>query len=54
MPLLQAALFPRVLYYDIFTVVEDQAHLVLEHALRERFVAYYGGAVPTGLDVSAR
>jgi hypothetical protein len=35
-----------VLYYDIFTVVEDQAHLVLEHALRERFLDFYGGAVP--------
>ncbi len=35
-----------VLYYDIFTVVEDQAHLVLEHALRERFLDFYSGAVP--------
>jgi hypothetical protein len=36
-----------VLYYDIFTIVEDQAHLVLEFALRERFLAFYDGAVPT-------
>jgi hypothetical protein len=35
-----------VLHYDIFTVVEDQTYLVLEHALRERFVDFYGGAVP--------
>src|SRR5213079_691260 len=35
-----------VLCYDIFTIVEDQAHLVLEFALRERFLAFYDGAVP--------
>jgi hypothetical protein len=35
-----------VLNYDIFTIVEDQAHLVLEHALRERFLDFYNGAVP--------
>jgi hypothetical protein len=35
-----------VLYYDIYTIVEDQAHLVLEFALRERFLAFYNGAVP--------
>ena len=35
-----------VFCYDIFTVVEDQAHLVMEHALRERFVDFYDGSVP--------
>jgi hypothetical protein len=35
-----------VLCYEIFTVVEDQAHLVMEHALRERFLDFYDGSVP--------
>jgi hypothetical protein len=35
-----------VLCYEIFTAVEDLAHLVIEHALRERFLAFYGGVVP--------
>lgn len=35
-----------VMFYDAFTVVEDLAHLVLEQALRERFIEFYAGAVP--------
>ena len=35
-----------VLCYDLFTIVEDQAHLVMEFALRERFLAFYEGVVP--------
>jgi hypothetical protein len=35
-----------VMFYDVFTVVEDQAHLVLEQALRERFIEFYSGTVP--------
>ncbi|GGK80580.1 hypothetical protein Sme01_45040 [Sphaerisporangium melleum] len=32
-----------VLDYEMFTVAHDQAQLVLEYALRERFVEYFGG-----------
>ncbi len=35
-----------VLFYDAFTVVEDLAHLVIEQALRERFLEFHGGTVP--------
>ncbi len=35
-----------VMFYDVFTVVEDQAHLVLEQALRDRFIEFYAGTVP--------
>jgi hypothetical protein len=35
-----------VLCYDIFTAVEDLAHLGVEHALRERFWAFYDGVIP--------
>lgn len=34
------------MFDDAFTVVDDQAHLVNEQALRERFVEFYGGTVP--------
>ncbi|MGV9534309.1 hypothetical protein ACWEU6_16955 [Streptosporangium sandarakinum] len=34
-----------VLNYELFTLAHDHAHLVLEYALRERFVEFYGGAV---------
>lgn len=34
-----------VLYYDFFTVAYDQAQLVLEYALRERFMEFYGSTV---------
>ncbi len=34
-----------VLYYDIFTLVNDHALLVLEQALRDRFVDYHQGTV---------
>ncbi len=32
--------------YDTFTVVDDLAWLLLEQALRERFLAFYDGVVP--------
>ena len=35
-----------LLEYDLFTLVEDLAHLVLEAAFRLRFVSYYEGRVP--------
>jgi hypothetical protein len=35
-----------VLFYDAFTIVDDLAHLLIEQALRERFVEFYGGTVP--------
>src|SRR6266478_2021838 len=35
-----------VLCYDLFTVAGDQSGFVLEQALAERFVDYYGGQVP--------
>jgi hypothetical protein len=35
-----------VLCYDLFTVVDDLAWVVLEQALRERFVEFYGGMIP--------
>lgn len=35
-----------VLCYDAFTVAGDLSWVVLEQALRERFIAFYGGAVP--------
>jgi hypothetical protein len=31
---------------DLFAVADREAHLVLEGALRHRFVSYYGGAIP--------
>jgi hypothetical protein len=31
--------------YELFTVARDQAVLLLEHALRERFVTLYGGVI---------
>ena len=34
-----------LLCYDLFTVAADQARLVAELALRERFVEFYGGTV---------
>lgn len=34
-----------VLCYDLYTVAHDDSRLVLEHALRERFAEFYGGAV---------
>jgi hypothetical protein len=34
-----------LLCYDLYTVAADQARLVAELALRERFVEFYGGAV---------
>jgi hypothetical protein len=35
-----------VLSYEVFTAVDDLAQLVLEQALRERFVQFYDGVVP--------
>jgi hypothetical protein len=35
-----------LLCYDLFTVVDDLSFLLLEQALGERFVEYYGGCVP--------
>lgn len=35
-----------LLEYDFFSVASDLAHLVLEGALRHRFVTYYQGQVP--------
>jgi hypothetical protein len=34
-----------VLWYDLFTVAHDRARLILEYALRERFLDFYGGTV---------
>lgn len=34
-----------VLKYDLFTVAHDRARLILEYALRERFLSYYSGEV---------
>lgn len=35
-----------VLCYDLFTVVADQTWIVLEQALHERFIEFYGGMIP--------
>jgi hypothetical protein len=35
-----------LLHYDLYTVTGDQARLIAELALRERFVEFYGGTVP--------
>jgi hypothetical protein len=35
-----------VLCYDNFTVVEDLTRIVLEQALRERFITFYGEVIP--------
>jgi hypothetical protein len=35
-----------LLCYDLYTVAGDQARLVAELALRERFVEFYSGTVP--------
>ena len=35
-----------VLFYDIFTAVEDLTHLVIEQALRDRFLEFHHGVVP--------
>ncbi len=35
-----------VLCYDLFTVVDDMTWIVLEQALRERFIEFYGGLIP--------
>ena len=35
-----------VVCYDLFTIVDEHARLVLEHALRARFVDFYDGALP--------
>jgi hypothetical protein len=35
-----------IMFYDAFTIADDLAHLVIEQALRERFVEFYGGNVP--------
>jgi hypothetical protein len=32
--------------YDLFTVADDDARLILEGALRVRFLTYYGGNIP--------
>jgi hypothetical protein len=34
-----------ILCYEIFTLVNDHALLVVEQALRDRFIAYHGGTV---------
>lgn len=36
--------------YDLFTVADDLSLLVLELALAERFMAYYGGTIPLTLE----
>ena len=35
-----------VLFYDAFTIAAGMSWLVLEQALRERFIEFYGGVVP--------
>lgn len=35
-----------VLAYDMFTAADDLAHLVMEQALRDRFVEFHQGLVP--------
>lgn len=35
-----------VLSYDLFTLVDDLSPLVLEQALGERFLEFYGGSIP--------
>jgi hypothetical protein len=35
-----------LLCYDLFTVVDDLSWVVLEQALRERFIQFYGGQIP--------
>jgi hypothetical protein len=35
-----------ILCYDLFTVVDDLSWVVLEQALRERFIAFYEGRLP--------
>ncbi len=35
-----------VLFYDAFTVAEDLTLIVLEQAIRERFIEFYAGAIP--------
>ena len=35
-----------VLSYEMFTAADDLAHLVIEQALRDRFVEFHDGAVP--------
>jgi hypothetical protein len=35
-----------VLSYDMFTAADDLAHLVIEQALRDRFVGFHDGTVP--------
>ena len=39
-----------VLEYEFFTVASDQALLVLESALRVRFLSYYAGGIPVTRD----
>lgn len=38
---------------DLFAVADHEAHLVLEGALRHRFVSYYNGAIPIERDGQA-
>src|SRR5258708_37452060 len=42
-----------VLCYDLFTVVEDLTWVVLEQALRERFIEFYGRVIPLGSKTAA-
>ncbi|MEA2617471.1 MAG: hypothetical protein QOE72_3254 [Chloroflexota bacterium] len=35
-----------VLWYEAFTVAAELAPIILEQALRERFVSFYGGSIP--------
>jgi hypothetical protein len=35
-----------VLCYDLFTMADSQASLVLEPSLAERFLDFYGGEAP--------
>jgi hypothetical protein len=35
-----------LLCYDLFTVVDDLCWVVLEQALRDRFIEFYGGQIP--------
>ena len=39
------SIYRQGLFYDLYTVAGDQARLLIELALKERFVEFYGGTV---------
>lgn len=43
---LRSAYAHGVLSYDLFTVVDDLVQLVIEQALRDRFLEFYSNVVP--------